>query len=349
MNRAIVTLTESGVELGLKLQREIPGAVLYTMPGRSVKSSIEIHGNLKEFVRSIFNSYNTIIFIMAAGIVVRSISDSIRDKTTDPAVLVLDENGKFVISLLSGHLGGANRETEYIASLIGATPVITTSSDIKGMLAPDMLAKRYSCAIDDMKRCRDVTAVMVNGGAVALVSDYDIEFPYPYVSMNDEADAVIYLTNRVLNDNTNEVEVSGTVIPSLRLIPENIIIGTGCRKGTDPAALRNFIIEELDLLCIDRRAVCRVTSLDIKKNEPAVISAAEYFNSELIFYTSEDICKVEHMFQYSGFVHEKTGAGGVAEPCAYLASGCSGKMLLPKKKRNGMTIAVMERPIKETF
>ncbi len=357
MKRAIVTLTSAGAELGSRLHAGIPGSVLYTMPGRGAESSIEITGTLKEFTGSIFNSYNVIIFIMAAGIVVRTIADFIKDKTSDPGILVMDEKGKFVISLLSGHMGGANREAEFIASVIGATPVITTASDLNGMLSPDMLAMKYGCVISDMKICKDITAVMLNSGKIAFSNDCGIELYYPYVSNDFDFQGIIYLTNKVLEyekneeviDGMNGEKTKGVKTPSLHLIPKNIVIGTGCRKGNDPEELVTFITDELNLLGIDHRAVCSVSSIDIKSDEPAIKRAAEFFNAELMFYSPERIVEVEHMFQCSEFVREKTGAGGVAEPCAYLASDCQGEMLLQKKKRNGMTMAVMQKPVKEIF
>lgn len=345
MNWAIVALTSAGAEQGLNLQGKIPGSVLYVMPGRAGYPAEEIKGTLSEFTASIFSSYGMIVFIMAAGIVVRTIAGLIKDKTTDPGILVMDEKGKFVISLLSGHLGGANRGAEYIAGLTGAIPVITTSSDINGMVSPDMLALKYGAVIDDMKQCRDITAMMVNGGRIALHADPGIGSPAPYVSPEDAADGIIYLTNRVLRQDKTD----GRDLPSLHLIPRNIVIGTGCRSGTDPDALVSFVIEELALLGIDRRAVCSVASIDIKKDEPAIKSAAAFFNAETVFYPAGRINEVEHMFECSGFVRDKTGAGCVAEPCAYLASGTTGKLLLPKKKRSGMTLSIMEKPLKEVI
>jgi cobalt-precorrin 5A hydrolase len=222
--------------------------------------------------------------------------------------------------------------------LTGAVPVITTSSDINGMLSPDMLALKYGAAIDDMKQCRELTALQVNGGTIALRSDYAIALPAGYVLPDSEADGIIYLTNRVLKEKN---------APSLQLIPRNIVIGTGCRSGTDTDALREFIFRELDALGIDRRAVCRVASIDIKKDEPAIRNAAKFLNAEAVFFPVEKIKDVEQLFACSDFVREKTGAGCVAEPCAYLASGGIGTLRLPKKKKNGMTIAVYEKPLKE--
>ena len=343
MNWAIVTLTSAGSDLGLKLQSRIPGAVLFSMPGRCADSSREITGSLKEFTASIFNSYNMILFIMAAGIVVRTISDLIKDKTSDPGILVMDERGRFVISLLSGHIGGANSGAEYVAELIGATPVITTSSDINGMLSPDMLARKYGAVIDDMKKCRDITAIMVNGGRIILYSDYAMGIPAPYVLSEDGADGIVYLTNSILKHDRD----GNSDIPSLKLIPKNIVIGAGCRRGTDPDALVNFIEEEFELAGLDIRSVSCLASIDIKSDEPAIIRASEYFNAEMVFYSAENIRDVEHLFQNSEFVRETTGAGAVAEPCAYLSSGRNGKLLLSKKKRNGMTLAIMERPLVE--
>ena len=343
MNWAIVTLTTAGAELGLKLQSRIPGSVLFTMPGRGTDPSQEITGSLKEFTASIFHSYSIILFIMAAGIVVRTISQLINDKTTDPGILVMDEKGRFVISLLSGHMGGANGSAEFVAELIGAEPVITTSSDINGMLSPDMLARRYGAVIDDMRKCKDITAAMVNGGRITLYSDYGVVTPYPYVLSDENSDGIVYLTNSIVKHDIT----GGRNIPSLKLIPRNIVIGAGCRRDTDPDSFIDFIKEEFELAGLDIRALSCLASIDIKSDEPAMVLASEYFNADRVFYSAEEIKEVEHLFQNSDFVRETTGAGAVAEPCAYLAAGSGGKLLLAKKSRNGMTLAIMERTIVE--
>ena len=342
MKWAIVTLTKSGAELGRKLSDKIPGSVLYTLPGRGDYLSEEIKGSLKEFTASVFNQYDIIIFIMATGIVVRTISGLINDKETDPGVLVMDEKGKFVISLLSGHLGGANMGAEYVAGLTGATAVITTATDVNGMVSPDMLAVKLGAVIDDMSICKTVTAVMVNGGRVALLPYNDMDIPHPYVSDAESADALVCITNRIAE--MRKARSKGK--PAVILVPRNIVIGAGCRKGCDPSALQGFIEEELNLLGIDRRAVGAVASIDIKTDEPAIRLAAELFIAEALFFTAESLIEVEHMFECSDFVRETTGAGSVAEPSAWLGSGCSGTMLLHKKKREGMTLAIAEKKLK---
>ncbi|MGL4369511.1 MAG: cobalt-precorrin 5A hydrolase [Spirochaetota bacterium] len=270
------------------------------------------------------------------------IAGLISDKTTDPGVLVMDEKGNFVISLLSGHIGGANRGAQQIADICGAVPVITTSSDVNGMVSPDMLAASYGAAIDDMDRCRDITVRMVNGGKIALSADADIALPPPYVMPSDACDGIVYLTHRTVKKDDSEK------IPSLHLVPKTIVIGAGCRKGTEPCALTDFIAQELDILGIDRRAVCCIASIDIKKDEPAIVYAAEFFNAQTAFYSAEQISAIEHGFACSDFVRAATGAGCVAEPCAWLASQENGKMLVTKKKKDGMTLSIAQRELKET-
>lgn len=158
MRYAIIALTAGAVKFGETLKYQLKEADLYVLPKFSGEGHKFIEGSLMDFTGTLFDKHRVIIFIMATGIVVRAIAEHLKNKTVDPAVIVMDEKGRFVISLLSGHIGGANSEAEKIASLTGAVPVITTASDLNNKLAVDQLALKYNCSMDDMKRATEITA-----------------------------------------------------------------------------------------------------------------------------------------------------------------------------------------------
>ena len=167
-----------------------------------------IQGTLKETVKETFNIYDLHVFITAAGIAVRVIDGLPDSKAKDPAVLVADEQGKFIISLLSGHLGGANEECRYLAEMLGSIPVITTASDAGGKIAVDTLSQKLNAGLSDLEGAKKVTALIVNGEKVKLI------LPENITQKDENVSGAIVVSNR------KNIEIS-------KIIPRNIIIGIG--------------------------------------------------------------------------------------------------------------------------
>ena len=182
---AIICITQNGKNLALRLQSELKEGHVYFVKKKSEdelqefsKGVIRIYEKLKDFVPTIFNKYRYIVFIMATGIVVRTIAPLIQSKFEDPAVIVTDERGTNVISLLSGHMGGANEMTLYISHLIGANPVITTATDVNNKSSLDMMAKKLNGYIENFRdNVLKVNSRIVNNKPVGLFLDgnYDVD------------------------------------------------------------------------------------------------------------------------------------------------------------------------------
>jgi cobalt-precorrin 5A hydrolase len=334
MRWGIITLTRGGLKLAEDIKSKLQDAVIHCPWKLNYPEGAVIEGRFEDYVSTVFNKFDIIIFIMAAGIVVRSIARCITDKTTDPGIIVMDEKGRFVISLLSGHIGGANEAAIKVADLTGAVPVITTASDVNGLISADMLAKELNCKIDSMESAKEITSMIVNNEKVAVVSDHKFKIPEYFSGDPDEADGIIYITNK-----NNFIKFNK---PFVRLIPGNIIAGVGCRKNTDTGDMIEFIESKLDGLGLDKRSIKSLCSIEIKKNEKAIAETAKHFNAGLRFFSSAEIKKVEQKFELSDFVEEQTGAGAVSAPCAYLGSNGSGRMILQKHKQNGITLSLWE-------
>lgn len=337
MNWAVITLSKKSLELALEIKSKIPEIDVYTMP-KYMKNGVKpIESGLRTFNKYLFENYNTLVYIMAAGIVVRDISPYLKHKSLDPAVLVLDNNGEFVISLLSGHLGGANEKAKYLAEKIGATPVITTASDTNNKIAVDMIAKKYNLFINNFQKAKEITALIVNDDKVGVISEisFEEELPHNMIvidSENENVEGIIYISNKekvIFNKNF------------IQLIPRNIIIGIGCRKGTEEDNITNFIDENLRKLNITKRAVKKIVSIDIKKLEEGIIKSAEKYGVEFKTYNYKEIKEVENLFKCSEFVKKTTGVGSVCEPTGYLASN-KGKCLLLKTAKEGITLSIWE-------
>ena len=154
--------------------------------------------NFKKIVEKSFKEYDAVIFISSTGIAVRVIAPFIQSKDKDPAVIVIDSTGKYAISLLSGHLGGANKLTEKIAKIIGAEPIITTATDNLNIKAPDIIAKENNLVIEDLKKAKDVAALLVNGEKVAFIDEDDlIDFPKGYIYNIEDAKGLVIVTNKL--------------------------------------------------------------------------------------------------------------------------------------------------------
>ncbi|MEG0379584.1 MAG: cobalamin biosynthesis central domain-containing protein, partial [Eubacterium sp.] len=174
---AIITVSRQGVEKALEIKELIPekNPDIYTMEKYGTKETRLIRGKIGDFFGELMSEYDTIICIMATGIVVRSIADHLGHKSKDPGILVVDQAGRFVISLLSGHLGHANENAITLAKRMGAEPVITTGTDVKGSLAVDVLAEKLECTIGDFTAAKDVTALILDDEPVGVINDENCE------------------------------------------------------------------------------------------------------------------------------------------------------------------------------
>lgn len=331
MKLAILTLTKGAYETAQRVKDQMDVSVeIYTKD--------QFSGSLRDAVGELFEKYQYLLFIMATGIVIRVIAPYIKDKTIDPGVMVMDEQGRFVISLLSGHLGGANAYTEKIAKSIGATPVITTASDVLGLPSVDLLAKKLNCKMESLEKAKEITADIVNGKKVGILSDISVSIPeYDNVQVIEQKDiqryhSIIYITNKILDKPFPR---------SMQLIPENILVGIGCRRGVEPERIIQGIQTAFQGLSLHIGSLKSLSSIDIKKDEIGILETSEYFQVPVNFIDRERIKEVEDEFDTSEFVKKTIGVGAVAQPCGYLISH-GGKCLMKKRKFGGITLSIWE-------
>ena len=323
---------------------------------------------LDGFVKENFHRGNVLIFIGAAGIAVRAIAPYIEDKTKDPAVIVIDEEGKNVIPLLSGHIGGGVREAKKISELLGANLVVTTASDVSGEFAVDVFASENGFAISDMKKAKKFTARLLEekeavyevDAEIAGMPSYDVDTGYSNV-VRQLADGECYgsdakdTDNAELDESAKETDIEKSKAcftisfrkdksesGVLNLIPKCIVIGVGCKKGTPYEKLLAFVEDKLSEHNIDKRAVSVLASADIKKEEEGLIRVAKGLGAEFKVFSSDVLMAQEGEFTASEFVKSITGADNVCER-AVAACGCK-KILVTKESFAGMTFAagVME-------
>ncbi|WP_410208867.1 cobalt-precorrin 5A hydrolase [Fusobacterium sp.] len=323
MKIAIWSVTRGAGKVALKLSEKI-SADVYTLKKFEIDNSIQME-NFTDKLESKFSSYDAHIFIMATGIVVRKIASLIKRKDTDPAVLVIDEKERFVISLLSGHLGGANELTEELAEKFSLLPVVTTSSDITGKIAIDTLSQKMQCQMENLEKAKNITSLIVDNKNVDILLPKNVT-----VGKNCGTSSGV-----VISSNKENIEV-------MRIYPENLIIGVGCRRGTVKENILIAIEKVMKKHNLSYRSIKKIATVDVKADEKGLIEAAKALNKELIIVDRKEIAPIENMFKGSEFVKKQIGVTCVSEPCAYIVSNKNGIFLEKKFIDNGITISIYE-------
>lgn len=304
---------------------------VYSLEKFSVENTIQIKDFTSELEKK-FNNYDTNIFIMASGIVIRKISTLLKSKDIDPAVLLIDEGKHFVISLLSGHLGGANEMTYKIAESLELIPIISTSSDITGKIAVDTIAQKLNAELEDLKSAKDVTSLIVDGKKVDIFLPKNVKIKNEFEE-NINSDGLVIVSNKKKLDIT-------------RIYPKNLILGIGCKRNTSEEEILNAIDIELEKHNLDIKSVKHIATVDVKADEVGLIAAARTLNKNLIIIDRKEIKKIQDMFEGSDFVEKNIGVRAVSEPVALLSSSQKGRFLEMKAKYNGITISIYEEEIK---
>ena len=302
-------------------------------------------------VKEVFQRGDALIFISACGIAVRSIAPFVRDKMTDPCVLVIDEKAQYVISLLSGHLGGGNAVTRQVASFLNATPVISTATDLHHKFAVDIFAKNNHLFLTDRILAKEISASLLEDRPVGL---------YAPGSSDPAIDGLVFLSDTppatpahfshlicicpFLYETPSFLPPGITSDHILHLIPRQIVAGMGCKKGTPLSKLDAFLTDTLNALSISPHALSAIASIDLKKEEPGLVALAQKRHCLFFTYSAAQLSTIpDACVTPSAFVQRTTGTDNVCERSALLCSG-AGQLLQKKISRDGMTIALTQYP-----
>ena len=278
---------------------------------------------LSDICREAFKNREAVVFIGAMGIAVRSIAPYVADKLSDPPVIVVDEAGKHVIPVLSGHIGGANELAVRIADSINAEPVLTTATDVSGAFSVDLFAKENDLRIVNREGIAKVSSSALEGKAVTIcIKDYP---PKNYVD-------VLVTDESALKDSA-----------SIVLCPRKYAVGIGCRKGKPFDEIRNFAESVLTENGIITDEIGAIATVDVKKNEPGLLRLSQYWRVPLLAFDSAVLNKVQGEFASSERVLAAVGTDNVCERASAAAAGKGYKLIVRKTACNGITIAVSER------
>lgn len=318
MKIGIIALTRGGKALAASLAEKIPGAEVLEGSGVAEK----LAGNWSRF--------DGFICIMAAGIVVRAIAPLLGDKRTDPCVVVLDEKGHHVISLLSGHLGGGNELARKVAKATCGQAVITTASDTLGLVALDVWAREQKLAATEEDMTRAASS-LVSQGSLSFYTQVEVDSLPAGLTQADrirEADIIIANT--------------GSIGEKPVFYPRNLIVGVGCNRGTPPNEFDEALTELFDDLGLSRFAIRNLASIDKKKDEQGLLTFADEHQWQIDFFSKEEINTVADI-ETSQAALKAVGAIGVAEPSALLSAGTD-LLLSRRRKWRNITMAVAEAP-----
>lgn len=338
---ALFCLTPGGVALARRLQKALP-LTCFTTEALLTDGFLPFNGGFAHSLRQAFHHYSALVVIGATGIVVRALAPVINDKLSDPAVVVMDERGRHVISLLSGHIGGANALTCHLAGLIGAEPVITTATDVNDLAALDSLAQQLDARMVDFRTAvKAVNQMLVSQKRVGLwwddalpdaASECDTRgfILVHSLDMLPELDALVCVSIRTA--------LPVQSVPVFRLVPRRVIAGIGCRRDTPFELINTLLHRQLAACGVDPLALRGIGSISLKQNEPGLLELAASLQVPFQVFSADELRRHEHHFPGSDFVRQTTGVGSVSGPAAWLMS--QGQLMGETLREQGVTITL---------
>jgi len=332
----IVALTPRGHELGLSLARALGrGDVVLT------------EGHVREALQEAFASGRPLVCVMALGIVVRALAPLVRDKHTDPAVLAVDEAGRFVIPVLGGHAAGANALAQELARAVGATAVLTTASDALGLPAVDLIGRDWGWKVEAAEDLTAVAAAVVRGEPVGVWQDAGRRdwcapfgpWPASFTRLDRWPPPGRWAGLLVISDRADSFGGFGPVVVYR---PPTLVLGVGCKRGVPCADIEAMFQEVCRGEGVSPLSLGRVATAALKADEPGLVEFAAGHGVPLCSYSVEELASVGPLPTPSEAVRARVGVAGVAEPAAMLAAQTR-TLLMPKRRGRRVTMALARR------
>lgn len=345
MKMAAIAFTQRGAQTLLKIKEaliqqgiEAEGFLLSKHRGQTNLPPWD--STLHEWTKIHFKEWDALLFVGACGIAVRAVAPFLSHKTKDPAVVVVDEEGRFSISLVSGHLGGANDLAKKIASICSAVPVITTATDLRRRFAVDQWAVNHQLWIKNPQEIRTITSALLAGETIGIQSDLSLEGPLPQGIVNDKEKSLgicISLTEKTPFETT------------LSLVPKALILGIGCKKFLAAEEIEKKVQDVLKQNDLPFEGIKKVCSIDRKSNEPGILAFCRKYCLPFDTFSAKELLKQEGEFTRSPFVESVVGVDNVCERAALCGCEKNGKLLVSKQKGEGVTVAIAQEERNLTF
>jgi cobalt-precorrin 5A hydrolase len=335
----ILALTATGSALARRLCLDLPEAECRLPEAQAEEPGDQAFSRLSEEFRGAFARGENLVCIMAAGIVVRGIAPYLKGKDTDPAVVVVDEAGQFAVSLLSGHLGGANELARRVAKILGGAPVITTGTDVQGLPALDVLAVQHGLAIENLAGVRPIHMALLAGRSVRLVDPegclYGELSAYPELFiLEPDLDLALGGSGPTVYVGYNERPWPPEW---LRLRPRNLVAGMGCHKGTPSEELVDFIKRTFQQEGLSLLSLKALATIEAKKEEPGLRLVARSLGVEFLWFTATELKDIP-VPNPSPRVARHMQVASVSEAAALKAGGV--ELIVTKQKAPNATLAV---------
>lgn len=357
----IITFSKKGGMLGMRLLsalRESGWQPEGFLIKRYQVRGMQPFDRLDTLTAALFGTKDMLVFIGSCGIAVRAISPHLKSKLTDPGVVVLDECGCYAISLLSGHIGGANAFTRQVAALVGAEPVITTATDRNGVFAVDEWARQNQLRIVTLTDIKEISSRLLAGEKIGFYSELPIRGSLP--------DGLVWVNaseaREQAGEQVSEVGVSDAIYAGIavtydtknifpftcQLQPMDLVLGMGCKKGKTVYELQHFLTMVLKENGLSAGRIGRLCSISQKAEEDGLIQLAKQIQIPFETYTASELGALTGEFTASAFVDEQVGVDNVCERAAALGSG-HGRKLFGKQSHEGMTAAIYQRQLTLSF
>lgn len=331
MKLALTAFTRRGVTLALRLRDLLGEGEVWTLV-QFAREGVRVYASLSDWTAERFAQNYGLVYVGAVGIAVRAIAPCVRDKRTDPPVLAVDEGGRWVVPLLSGHVGGANALARRAAALLGAEAVLTTATDVRGLFAVDQWAAEHGMTIPDPAAAKRVSAALLEGRTVGFVSELP-HGPLPAQVAEGESVPGFAVSCR-----------GGDCFPPGMLVlhPKLLSVGVGCKRGTSVQRLEAAVRGALLDAHLALESMEALASIDRKSDEPGLLALAERWGVPCRFYTADELRAVPGAFTASAFVQSVTGVDNVCERSA-VRSAEGGTLLVRRRAGDGVTVAVARK------
>ncbi|MEY8320697.1 cobalamin biosynthesis protein [Lachnospiraceae bacterium 46-61] len=337
----VIAFTKKGTELAETISNKLEHFECFSM--KVARDGITMVYSLAEWTQKAFEQSQGIVFVGACGIAVRAIAPHIKDKYQDPAVVVADEKGEFIISLLSGHMGQANALTQKIAKAIHATPVITTATDVNGVFAVDTWIKQngFICLYAEQSKSllKQISATLLEDKTIAFDSIfYYDKLPKGLTAAKHGEIGIclsVYRHNKLFQQ-------------TLYLIAPVLHMGIGCKKNTSFQQIEQAVFEILEEENIAIEAIKAVATIDLKQYEKGILLFCEQYQKQFYTFSAEQLSNVKGNISHSDFVEQITGVDNVCERAA-ICSAQNSNIIVNKRVKNGVTIAFAMETIQISF
>ncbi|WP_137664127.1 cobalt-precorrin 5A hydrolase [Enterococcus hulanensis] len=339
MNKvAILALTSAGIKLAKELRENWNNNIPIFVSEDKLENGLTVFptGRFTTGIQLLFKQYDALVCIMATGIVVRSIAEVLEDKQNDPAVIVLDEKGRHTISLLSGHIGGANQLTLEIAAKLNSCPVITTATDVQEVTALDVLSKEINAWYADFKETtKNVNRLLANHQKVGLIQREEWVKDTRGLTVIKKNDPIDSFAAVLLISDKNEENLTEKII---QVVPRRYVLGIGAKKGCDFSVVKKEYLNFCQSVNVHYRSIKKIVSIELKKEEPGIIQLSKWLDVPFETFSAEQLTAVSEKYPQSSFVKQVTGVGSVSLAAADLAS--NGQVVTERYANHGVTFAL---------